>query len=178
MTLKRDLLTCSRSRQASDLQHKHLREDTPSILKGRTVKHTLTAVTAMQGIKLVGVADDTVRYAYQMSPVNTESEPCETQKRPTDRGIPLLSNAAAKLGEAAWDLKMISEHSDDSAVRSSIEVLIDAFPKGVQADGLDFQDLGDLHAQLRFEAGLCACVRVRENVLACARACVRLRLRA
>ena len=77
MILKRDLLTCSRSRQASDLQHKHLREDTPSILKGRTVKHTLTAVTAMQGIKLVGVADDTVRYAYQKSPVRIPNEPCK-----------------------------------------------------------------------------------------------------
>ena len=88
-----------------NLKHKKLREGIPSLLRGRTVRQTLTAITSMQGIKLVGLPDSTI------------------------------SEACKRLGETAWDLRILDEnkeveyHHGPKMDHTSVEILVDAFHK-------------------------------------------------
>ena len=89
-----------------NLANKKLREGIPSLLRGRTVKQTLHAITCMQGIKLVGLPDSTI------------------------------SEACKRLGETAWDLRLLDENKEVEYYyhgpmmdHTSVEILVDAFHK-------------------------------------------------
>jgi Ca2+-binding EF-hand superfamily protein len=88
-----------------NLANKKLREGIPSLLRGRTVKQTLHAITCMQGIKLVGLPDSTI------------------------------SEACKRLGDTAWDLHLLDENKEveyyhgPKMDHTSVEILVDAFHK-------------------------------------------------
>ena len=103
----------SRAKSSKKLIHPKLREGIPSLLSGeRTVHDTLTAVLAMQGIKVMGIPDVTIQ------------------------------NTATTLGEAAMDVMNIAEReiiaSDALAGttmdHTSVTILVDAFAHQPAAD--------------------------------------------
>ena len=95
-------LDASRDR---NLINTKLREGIPSLMRGRTVKQTLTAIVSMHGIKLMGLPDSTI------------------------------SEACKRLGETAWDLRLLDEnkevehHHGPKMDHTSVEILVDAFHK-------------------------------------------------
>ncbi len=88
-----------------NLTNTRLREGIPSLMRGRTVKQTLTAIASMHGIKLIGLPDSTI------------------------------GEACKRLGETAWDLRLLDEnkeveyHHGPKMDHTSVEILVDAFHK-------------------------------------------------
>jgi len=89
------------TRRNTFMSHPEIRHSTPSLLMGRSVKDTLSAITELHGIKLKGIPEDTIAQAV--------IEICETHER-------MMSE------EEAAD-----KHMAPRVEHTSVEILVDAF---------------------------------------------------